>query len=390
MENGSPSQPASPKRRGEYGLSIGFVSSPEREPVDSSTSDSSETNVGADAFKTARQCAKRRAVWSVLAAVASALLLAVILGELLLPAGKPSPIKPTKLAKVEPSEPPTVPEQKPTGPETVPKGEPTEKPEGPKEEPTEKPEGPKEEPTEKPEGPKEEPTEKPEGPKEEPTEKPEGPKEEPTEKPEGPKEEPTEKSEGPKEEPTGPPKVPTEKSTQTPEKLKEPGKPVKMPEEEPTRPPSVPKEEPKRTPEKPKAEPLPPQFEEMLFKLAEWAVSMTDPASEILYRWGLDWKKFEEFSWHNDNLYCVTAVFTDLNPEHDPEQMAALLLDGVAKLLEQCRRLEESLITEGITYALHKKFGSPESAQVLVTVTGMKTLLMIQLLTVAFTVQDLA
>ncbi|KAL8452467.1 hypothetical protein Emed_001324 [Eimeria media] len=136
---------------------------------------------------------------------------------------------------------------------------------------------------------------------------------------------------------------------------------------ESTKPPGgVPQEKLKEALEKPKEDVLPPEFQQTLANLAEWVRRMRAPEHETLQLPDLEDEKFEAILVRGGVRYILRAYFMRLTPAYDPEKTAAILLDGVTKLLKECSRNEQNVHTRDVFCTPSAVFGDVQNAQVFV------------------------
>ncbi|KAL8450178.1 hypothetical protein Emag_003332 [Eimeria magna] len=146
--------------------------------------------------------------------------------------------------------------------------------------------------------------------------------------------------------------------------------------------PGVPKKDPEKTPIKFKDKPTgfsegsdedsekedgelkvePPllEFEEEIDDLVEWVRQMPAPKDKTLHRPELEKNKFEEVACFNGLKYIFSGKF----------RMAALVLEGLPKLIEKCSANAEDARRHSREHAHYKFFGDWERAELVVSVTA--------------------
>ncbi|KAL8447951.1 hypothetical protein Emag_004149 [Eimeria magna] len=155
---------------------------------------------------------------------------------------------------------------------------------------------------------------------------------------------------------------------------------TEKPEVKLTGPPGVSKEEPEKALEKPKVELLPP--EQTVAKLAEWAKEERDlraaehlfmgvceiavPERKALLFPELEEEKFEAVVLRGGVRYILRAYFLKVTPAFDPEETAAILSDGVTKLLKECIRDEQDAYKRDVFRTPTAVFGDTKTAQIFV------------------------
>ncbi|KAL8273975.1 hypothetical protein Esti_002064 [Eimeria stiedai] len=140
------------------------------------------------------------------------------------------------------------------------------------------------------------------------------------------------------------------------------------PKLEPAGSPGVPEEALIEAPEKPRVKPLPPEFQEKIIKLAEWARQMPAPEGETLHLPELEEDKFEEVLLRDGVRYIIRAYFMKLTPAYDPDKTAAILSEGVTKLLDECKRDADDVRKHDVFRVPTAVLGDISSAQIYVLI----------------------
>ncbi|KAL8438049.1 hypothetical protein ACSSS7_000508 [Eimeria intestinalis] len=140
------------------------------------------------------------------------------------------------------------------------------------------------------------------------------------------------------------------------------------PKVEPPRLPRVPKAAPEKAAEEHKAEVLPPEFQQAIVSLVDWAKQVPVPKTEILRLPDLEDNKFEVVLLKDGLRYIIRAYFMKLTPAYDSEKTAALLSEGATELLEGCLREEDNVHTRGVYHTPTAVLGDIRGGQIYVVI----------------------